>query len=38
MYYQKAIEKKYKYAMYRFAMGLIRGIFSKNPHDPSQRS
>jgi len=37
MYYQKAIEKKHKYAMYRFAMGLIHGVFSKNLQDPTRR-
>lgn len=37
-YYQKAIDKKHKYAMYRFSLGLIKGTFSKDLKDTNRRS
>ena len=37
-YYQKAVEKKHKYATYRFAMSLIRGTFIKDKNDKAKRA
>lgn len=37
-YYQKAVEKKHKYAIYRFAMCLIKGTFAKDRNDKAKRA
>jgi TPR repeat protein len=37
-YYQKAVEKKHKYATYRFAMSLIKGMYTKNKNDKSKKA
>lgn len=37
-YYQKAVEKKHKYGMYRFAMCLIKGTFTKDRNDKARKA
>jgi len=37
-YYQKAVEKKHKYATYRFATSLIRGAFTKDKNDKAKKA
>ena len=37
-YYQKAVEKKHKYATYRFAMSLIKGMYTKDKNDKSKKA
>lgn len=37
-YYQKAVEKRHNYATYRFAMCLIKGIFTKDKSDKAKKA
>jgi hypothetical protein len=37
-YYQRAVEKKHKYATYRFAILLIKGMFTKDKNDKSKKA